>query len=218
MKQLFPFIFLFFALNTINAQQTSIQFHPANPTTSDSIMVVMDFSFQFVNCYYGIVLNEDYIYDDRIDFYPEFCPGSSQDSLFCITSDTLYLEPLAFGFYDINVYVGLTGQCPVGNNYIGLDTISSALQVDFSNSILEAEKNNLKIFPNPTNSQFNIEIENGENYKLTLINSLGQQLFSQELTQITNTVSLDLFPKGIYFLEIESKKTKRRTVRKIEVL
>ena len=215
MKKRILILLLCLPFTLLKAQQTNIQFYPPNPTETDTVMVVMDFSFQFVNCDYGIVTNGSYVFEDRIDFYPEFCPGW-QDSTYCETSDTLYLTDLDAGIFDVSVYVGLTGQCPVGNNYTPLDTITTSLQVGIVDAIFELEASAVKIYPNPTNGDFNIEFESGTTYLLKVCNALGQVLFTDELNDQRNTVSLNSYPNGIYFLEFEGVNSER-FVRKVEV-
>jgi len=121
------------------------------------------------------------------------------------------------GFYDINVYVGLTGQCPVGNNYIPLDTIATALQVDFTNSTIDLQNTNFNIFPNPSTGKFTVEIGNGRSYNVQVINNLGQIVMTALLENKINPISLNNVAAGIYFLEFEDVKSKDRFTKKIEV-
>lgn len=216
MKQMLHIVLLLLSCSVLSAQQTSIEFYPSNPTDADSVMVVMNFSFPFVNCDFGIVYNWFNTSEDRIDFYPEFCPGDLQDSTFCATSDTLILAPIEDGSYDINVYVGMTGQCPVGNAYYPLDTISTTLQISGATPISELSFESINIFPNPTDGDFVIEIEDGATYFLKVYNVLGQELSSKQLSETFNTISFHSLPKGTYFLEFESM-SKQRFTKKIEV-
>lgn len=216
MKKFIILFFILSVLNTLKAQNTAIQFYPSNPTPSDSVMVVTYFPGLSGHCNFGIVSHSFYIFDDRIDFYPEFCPEFLiQDSTFCVVNDTLYLEPLEVGKYNINVYVGITGQCPVGNNWMPLDTIYSTLRVDIPNSIIETQETDIKIFPNPSYGHFDIEIKSGESYFLRVSNLLAKELFTQEINDNRNKVLLNSFSKGLYFLEFESNKSKNRFVKKI---
>lgn len=65
-------------------------------------MVVTDFPYN--HCLFGLITHGFLIFDDRIDFYAEFCPEQIQDSILCTIKDTLYLKPLEVGSYNINLY------------------------------------------------------------------------------------------------------------------
>ena len=77
----------------------------------------------------------------------------------------------------------------------------------------------IEVFPNPTNDQLNISgagIDNG-NYQLKLKNIIGQTMLMENVAVANSTLqrslSLSTIPNGVYFLEIESDKS--RTVRKV---
>tara|TARA_B100001964_G_scaffold222239_1_gene266986 strand:- start:1545 stop:3401 length:1857 start_codon:yes stop_codon:yes gene_type:complete len=70
---------------------------------------------------------------------------------------------------------------------------------------------NIEVYPNPTTDKINIEFTNGitENTSIFVSNVLGQEVYSIEKSAIINSkMALDFsaFSKGVYFLEIESKK------------
>lgn len=87
--------------------------------------------------------------------------------------------------------------------------------MDIPNSIIETQNTDIKIFSNPSYGHFNISIKNGENYFLRVSNLLGEKLFTQEINDNSNIVLLNSFPKGLYFLEFESNKSKLRFVKKV---
>ena len=70
--------------------------------------------------------------------------------------------------------------------------------------------NNLNIYPNPNNGLFNISFTstNSKNISLSIYNSLGELVFDDYLNNYTgeyfNTIDLDNYGKGIYFITINS--------------
>jgi len=72
----------------------------------------------------------------------------------------------------------------------------------------ESSGESLKLYPNPTHDQFNVE---GKGH-LVVMNVLGQQVLSMEVDGITSVK----LPEGIYFLRLEqenSVKTAKVVVR-----
>ena len=212
-------LFLIFAISSYyssSAQQTTIQFFPENPTEADSIMVVMDFSFSSVNCDWGIVTNLYFISENTINFHPDFCPNW-QDSTFCETSDTVFLSPISSGVYDITVYVGMTGQCPVGNAYYSLDTISSTLMVDLIDAVKQTEEFDklIQLFPNPTKNEVVIELATNQSFLLSVFNEIGQVVLSKKIENTKTTIPLDPFPNGIYFFTLQDIETGKTVTEKL---
>jgi len=74
------------------------------------------------------------------------------------------------------------------------------------------EQNAYRIFPNPTNGQFTIEILEGGafNYPLrcVLVDLSGQIIQSFDLTNRKTEIRLDHLPEGMYFLRIANSTTK----------
>ena len=63
-----------------------------------------------------------------------------------------------------------------------------------------SKSKNIKVFPNPTNNIFNIDLPNSkESFSLAVYSSHGKELF-----RIFNNTSVDIsnLPNGIYFLTI----------------
>jgi hypothetical protein len=69
---------------------------------------------------------------------------------------------------------------------------------------LEAFENNLNIFPNPSNTQVTISVENySETFEVTILNSLGQEMLN---TTIKNSKTIDVSecPNGVYFFKTKN--------------
>lgn len=61
------------------------------------------------------------------------------------------------------------------------------------------------IYPNPTTDKITISLEEYKNVKISIRNSIGQIVLSQET--FSNNINLNLiYPKGLYFLQIEIDK------------
>ncbi len=77
---------------------------------------------------------------------------------------------------------------------------------DFSQaaSINTVSKDELSIFPNPSNGLFTIELASSENTNFEIYNILGKKVKSVQQTGAKTTLDLSDFPKGIYFVNILS--------------
>ncbi|PKP50539.1 MAG: hypothetical protein CVT95_02420 [Bacteroidetes bacterium HGW-Bacteroidetes-12] len=64
-------------------------------------------------------------------------------------------------------------------------------------------KNNIKLFPNPTNGLFTIITSYQAN--VSIYNVLGENILTKVLQSGNHTLSLETQPKGIYFLNIENQ-------------
>ena len=70
--------------------------------------------------------------------------------------------------------------------------------------------NDLDIYPNPSRDVFNISFNTDQKQDITLRirNIIGEEIYIEELKQhdgaYTKAISLENYPKAIYFLEIET--------------
>ena len=64
-----------------------------------------------------------------------------------------------------------------------------------------SSQNGLKIYPNPNNGEFNIELVSVNNTYLTITNVLGQIIKTQK-AELTNKININAFDKGIYFISV----------------
>lgn len=92
-------------------------------------------------------------------------------------------------------------------------------RMDFSAINSVKDLNNLvqavSIFPNPGNGTFNVSVNDlKKNTQMEIINSIGEIIFTTEITQPTTTYDLDYTP-GIYFVRI--KNTEDQVVKKLVI-
>ena len=99
------------------------------------------------------------------------------------------------------------------------DNITGCYSVDemFVDVILEvsnAKTNDISIYPNPFTNLVNIEVQKGETYSLTIINSEGQiiQLLKIHESQTVNTTD---FPKGLYLFILQNTISGERFTKKL---
>ena len=59
----------------------------------------------------------------------------------------------------------------------------------------------IKVFPNPNNGEFTIELTNINNSNIAITNVLGQIIKSQK-AELINQINLNLLDKGIYFINV----------------
>ena len=110
---------------------------------------------------------------------------------------------------------------PQGGVYFNASTTSSSFlkavfKADCSTGLSVVDinllSNNFKIFPNPSNGNFNIEIDQDLiGFKATVYNLLGQKIKDFDLKATTTNQTLN---KGIYLLEIEKdgNKTSKKLI------
>ena len=93
-------------------------------------------------------------------------------------------------------------------NVVDADVVFNAI-LSSTTSIVFVDKENIKIYPNPSNGIFNIEINNAENnkYFIKVFDVLGSVIYHKEINDthsIKQQIDLSAYAKGIYFLSVES--------------
>jgi hypothetical protein len=61
----------------------------------------------------------------------------------------------------------------------------------------------IKVFPNPSNGIFNIQISDPQNGTVSLINTLGQVVLTKKIESETLQLSIQNLPKGIYYVRFK---------------
>ncbi len=70
----------------------------------------------------------------------------------------------------------------------------------------ETNESDLSIYPNPANTEVNISCDKGES--ISVINSIGQTVYSTNITKQITTIDVSNFSTGIYFVEIKNEDEK----------
>ncbi len=86
------------------------------------------------------------------------------------------------------------------NNYV-FAYVNGILNVSI-NSISEANKENIKVFPNPTSDMVTIINQSGENGIYTFYSLTGKVLIQGTIDNSSEQVSLNNFPAGIFILKV----------------
>ena len=112
-------------------------------------------------------------------------------------------------FGQLHSFTEYNGKLVMGGGFdmINESPVFNIAMVDFGNvGVNNLEKNSLfKLYPNPTNSNFSIELANFSNFKsVSVYNSLGQLLLQQKTPEKTFDVSN--YAKGMYVVEVQTDK------------
>ena len=73
-----------------------------------------------------------------------------------------------------------------------------------NNSNIEEDNINFSVFPNPSNGEITISNLKNDNYKLKIMNALGQIILTNKVNS-NITFDLNQFGKGVYFIELSNK-------------
>jgi alpha-tubulin suppressor-like RCC1 family protein len=91
----------------------------------------------------------------------------------------------------------------------------SCISLNFNDFVQEE---NYLVYPNPAKSDFTIEMLNeyvNDGKILSILNPLGQLVFSTKINQKKINISIDKYQRGIYFIEIINKNTHVLSIKKI---
>jgi hypothetical protein len=69
-------------------------------------------------------------------------------------------------------------------------------------AVTDAKTSIFNIFPNPTNGFITIGLDNASKYELSVINVLGQNVYTSSITDINTSVDLSSFDRGVYTIEL----------------
>lgn len=73
---------------------------------------------------------------------------------------------------------------------------------------------NAKLFPNPNTGNFKVGLE--EDCSISIINSIGQEVFTGQLSKGNNFINLQAYPDGIYMVRFFSNNEKSKVYRAVK--
>ena len=75
-----------------------------------------------------------------------------------------------------------------------------------ANSVADMKQTIFSTYPNPSNGIFIIELGQVARYNMSVSNVLGQIVFSATINEMSTTIDLSSFDKGIYTIELKNEK------------
>lgn len=121
------------------------------------------------------------------------------------TNDVNIIKSKIYDYYD-NINLGIIDFSGQISAPISLSSCNTFLSSDeFKN---DADKNKVKIFPNPSDGNFNLVFDNLKNINIHLLDSSGK-LILKKMNINETQFNIYLNQKGLYFLHVESNNYKR---------
>ena len=174
----------------------NITIQPSNPTATDTVFVISDFSY-YGNCAVGLVNAQINQSGSVINIYPEYC-GFGAPTL-CNVLDTFSLGVLPIGNYSVNIEYHQGTVCAGSFDTIIANFDTTFQIVTLSTGSIITQDMGISVFPNPT-SDF-IELKSKESIKgIKLFDMTGKEsriLFND------NCIDMRLLNSGFYILYIE---------------
>jgi hypothetical protein len=137
--------------------------------------------------------------------------GASGEQIMLSNSLGTILDSISFGAQTAD---NSMGRCPNGTGPFGTLISPSFKALNCVTGIEETSKNDfVRIFPSPANDLINIEFENSSlQNEISIYNSVGQQLYSKQVSEKKAIVDISGFNNGIYLIKINDSFTKRMEV------
>jgi len=162
----------------------------------------------------GLEISAQYLYDGRTNSGN----GSYLDvDLVSAQEDSLILLYRSSKSADWELYADYTkDMLGLNNNALGLILINKVLPGEYvlanaDHSVLNSkqveQKNRISVYPNPAKDKFLINSEGSglEEYRFTIIDSTGRQIFEKQLQGERNEIQVESFSAGTYIYRIKSK-------------
>ncbi len=146
------------------------------------------------------------------------------------TVNQYYKAPLFFnsgsmaigrdGDYDGKYYIGKIDDIRIYNRSLNKNEISSLFYEWLQAGNKEFTNKSIKVFPNPTNNIFEIDLENKfymiKNYKINIVNSSGQSVYKAIINKQRTLINLSKWAtKGIYIINLKDENNAIVAIEKI---
>jgi hypothetical protein len=208
MKNSFLLIAFLFSWQCASSQHLfwidSVRVYPANPTTNDSIHVLIAGKFIDTGVRISNVVTSISTDTVMLDFYETYCSGFNVLVPF---DTTVNIGLLAAGNYVIR-YRGIidtntvdTMNCYIVPGFIPFDSVFVNITV-LPTGIESVElQNEIKIFPNPVSGSFTIENRNAPIARIEIYNVLGKIILSSDVHCKSCIVHCEFLPPGNYLIK-----------------
>ena len=88
------------------------------------------------------------------------------------------------------------------NPVVMTNTATNVIGVPPPTTIVMSNIAGVNIYPNPVNEELTVSIDNGSYNKLTITNTLGQSMISQEFSGAKTNINVKMLPAGIYYITL----------------
>jgi hypothetical protein len=202
MKKLFNFCILLVLISYSSKAQwiNQLSISPIVPTTQDVIFVHCNASFPSTGCE---LLNDNVSISGNII---EVNANHEQGNLMviCTNTNSVSLGYLPAGNYTLNYHTHI--HTPPSPPSSATGTLNFTVET-ITNIESDISKNNIEIFPNPSNASFQFHgnlKEKDYPISLTILNLLGQEVYSIQHIDNMNDVITHNLPRGTYFVQVLS--------------
>lgn len=111
---------------------------------------------------------------------------------------------------ELNDFQYVLIHCVAFNHRFGYATLGNPSGISCSTlaaSSFDSESNTIRAFPNPTKDQLTFLVE--EDSKVTIYDFIGKKIGNNlHISKVSNSITLDSYPKGIYIVEVISHNKK----------
>lgn len=121
--------------------------------------------------------------------------GIVNDTIFDPATASLGMQTIVYTYTD-------------GNNCSSMD--STLIYVDACLGVNTLMHNDINLYPNPTNGVLQLELKTIDipNLKLTIHNTIGQTITTQNITNYQTQIDLSNLSSGLYFIEVIGNETR----------
>jgi len=207
MKKLFFTCITCLVLSTLSLAQVvnSITIIPSNPSTTDTIKIISDFSY-FGNCSFGLVSQYTWFTDSTIHVEPTYC-GYGATTL-CNSIDTFNIGTYPIANYIIRIDYHQGSVCPFSGFDATIAQFDTTFTVSPTSGLLDnshEKEVGISIYPNPNEGRFSMKSES-KIISLEIKNILGVRVYYKSTN--AKLVEIDLLDQKsaiyIYHAKMEN--------------
>lgn len=133
-----------------------------------------------------------------------------------LTEGDEVIDSLTFGFQENNLTYS---RIPNGTGDYIIKEPTFGFNNELETSVIENYVGDIKVYPNPASNQIHIEMQKlpSAGAWVTLSNGLGNIIRSQNITNLSTSISLDDVTSGMYLVTIQDKESKTIKTEKVIV-